>query len=539
MRWRPPASGRWGWGSPISARRWCCGTAAPSVRSRRPSSGRIGAPATAAASSGRPASRRCSAGAPGWSPIPISRPPSSSGCSAIPSCVAAPGEGSSPRGRWETWLAARLTGGGSRAITPTRAHAPLRSRLARLAPGAARHFRGTAGRPGITSPSGFIGDTDPALGVRPADRRARGDQQSALFGQGHRGAGEEHLRHRRVPAGVSRHQCAGAAPRRARDGGLRSAWRAGLRARRSVFIAGAAVQWLRDGLRIIESARERSAGAKRREHGGSGVRACVRRPGHAALGSAEARGPSWGSPAAARVRTWCAALEAIASSCADLLHAMTGTGELHVPALRVDGGGAANDWMMQFQADVLGLPVERPDMVEDGARRRGARRLALDVEGAARPPAAGPPDSPRRWIRRSGEDVREWERAVLGGARLASEGGVTASHTASTSPAGVAPSREAAATSSTSRTFRSSASGPNGLGRNVARDRAAAANYRRVGVSGHVEHRQARRWAARIFAVIGSAHLGQHHVGHQQIHRTPRSPTSATASPGLAAASTV
>ena len=58
---------------------------------------------------------------------------------------------------------------------------------------------------------------------------------------------------------------------------------------------------------------------------------------------------------------------------------MTGSSALDVPVLRVDGGAAANDWLMQFQADVLGVPVERPDMVETTAL--GAAGLAGIASG--------------------------------------------------------------------------------------------------------------------------------------------------------------
>ena len=59
---------------------------------------------------------------------------------------------------------------------------------------------------------------------------------------------------------------------------------------------------------------------------------------------------------------------------------MTGAGGLEVPVLRVDGGASANDWLMQFQADVLGVPVERPDMVETTALgAAGLAGLALGV----------------------------------------------------------------------------------------------------------------------------------------------------------------
>ena len=75
-----------------------------------------------------------------------------------------------------------------------------------------------------------------------------------------------------------------------------------------------------------------------------------------------------------------AALEAIAQSSAELLQAMVGDEGLEVPALRADGGAAANDWLMQFQADLLAVPVERPDMVETTALgAAGLAGLALGV----------------------------------------------------------------------------------------------------------------------------------------------------------------
>jgi glycerol kinase len=64
----------------------------------------------------------------------------------------------------------------------------------------------------------------------------------------------------------------------------------------------------------------------------------------------------------------------MAYSSAELLDAMVATERLDVPALRVDGGAAANDWLMQFQADILGIPVERPHLVETTAL--GAAGLA-------------------------------------------------------------------------------------------------------------------------------------------------------------------
>jgi glycerol kinase len=96
---------------------------------------------------------------------------------------------------------------------------------------------------------------------------------------------------------------------------------------------------------------------------------------------AEARGTITGiTRGTSRAHLVRAALEAMAFSSAELLEAMAAEEALDVPALRVDGGAAANDWLMQFQADVLGVPVERPDMVETTALgAAGLAGLALGV----------------------------------------------------------------------------------------------------------------------------------------------------------------
>jgi glycerol kinase len=185
----------------------------------------------------------------------------------------------------------------------------------------------------------------------------------------------------------------------------------------SVFIAGAAIQWLRDGLGIIASAGETEALARAVADTG-GVHFI---PAFVGLGTPhwepEARGTITGiTRGTTRAHLVRAALEAMAFSSADLLGAMTDSGRLSVPTLRVDGGAAANDWLMQFQADVLGVPVERPDMVETTAL--GAAGLAGLALGIWKNPGeflAG-----RRFDRfepRSGSDERQaarqgWERAV-------------------------------------------------------------------------------------------------------------------------------
>jgi glycerol kinase len=143
----------------------------------------------------------------------------------------------------------------------------------------------------------------------------------------------------------------------------------------SVFIAGASVQWLRDGLGIIAQAAETEELARGVEDTG-GVYFV---PAFVGLGTPhwepDARGTITGlTRGTSRAHLARAALEAMAYSSAELLETMTASAHLGVPVLRVDGGAASNDWLMQFQADVLGVPVERPDLVETTAL--GAAGLA-------------------------------------------------------------------------------------------------------------------------------------------------------------------
>ena len=143
----------------------------------------------------------------------------------------------------------------------------------------------------------------------------------------------------------------------------------------SVFIAGAAMQWLRDGLGIIARAADSEPLARSVEDTG-GVYFV---PAFVGLGAPHwepnARGTivglTRGSNRAHLVR---AALEAMAFSTKDVLDAMLADAKLRLSSLLVDGGAAANDWLMQFQADVLGVTVARPDLVETTAL--GAAGLA-------------------------------------------------------------------------------------------------------------------------------------------------------------------
>lgn len=143
----------------------------------------------------------------------------------------------------------------------------------------------------------------------------------------------------------------------------------------AVFVAGAAIQWLRDKLGIIESAAESAALAGAVE-GTDGVYFV---PALSGLGAphwdAEARGMIRGITAATgRAELARAALEAIAYQSRDLVDAMEADCGEALQELRVDGGAAANDFLMQFQADILGRPIVRPMDVETTAL--GAAYLA-------------------------------------------------------------------------------------------------------------------------------------------------------------------
>jgi glycerol kinase len=219
-----------------------------------------------------------------------------------------------------------------------------------------------------------------------------GDQQAALFGQGCLAAGDAKCTYgtgsfllmnvgdRPV---ISRHRLVGTV-----------AWQINGRAtyalEGSAFVAGALVQWLRDGLGIIGAAAEiEPLAASVPDAGGvtivpalSGLGAPHWRP--------EARGLVTGiTRGTTRAHLARAALEAIALQTVELATAMVEDAGRPLTALRVDGGAAANDLLMQIQADLLGAEIIRPAMVESTAL--GAARLAARAVGlpAAPPPAEG------------------------------------------------------------------------------------------------------------------------------------------------------
>ncbi|MBP2159296.1 MULTISPECIES: glycerol kinase GlpK [Asticcacaulis] len=143
----------------------------------------------------------------------------------------------------------------------------------------------------------------------------------------------------------------------------------------SVFIAGAAVQWLRDGLGIIRSSSEIEPLARSVE-ASDGVYFV---PAFVGLGTPHwdphARGTLLGlTRGSTKAHIARATLEAVAFQSAEVLEAMQADSGIALQELRVDGGGSANNLTMQFQADILGVPVVRPKIIETTAL--GAAYLA-------------------------------------------------------------------------------------------------------------------------------------------------------------------
>jgi glycerol kinase len=217
---------------------------------------------------------------------------------------------------------------------------------------------------------GEIGTTDPASfsGLELPIAGMAGDQQSALFGQTCFDVGDAKCTY---GTGSFILTNTGAALERS-DAGLLStaAWRSPegdltYALEGAIFVTGAAVQWLRDGLQIVGSAAETEAIAATVDSS-DGV---VFVPALTGLGAPHwdphARGTILGiTRGTTRAHLVRATLEAIAFEVRDVLATMPETGSR---ALRVDGGASANDLLCRIQADQLGVPVERPEIVETTA----------------------------------------------------------------------------------------------------------------------------------------------------------------------------
>lgn len=232
----------------------------------------------------------------------------------------------------------------------------------------------TAGVPGL--PDGIV-----ISGVA-------GDQHAALYGQACFAVGEAKCTY---GTGAFVLINTGSKPVRSRFGLLSTlAWKIGdevaYALEGSCFIAGAAVQWLRDGLGIIRSAGEVEALAGQVKSS-EGV---VFVPALSGLGApywdADARGLLCGiTRGTTKAHIARATLEAIAFQVDDLLRAMRDDLKKPVTRLRVDGGAAANDLLMQLQSDLSGVSVERPNDLESTAR--GAAMLAAVGAGLLEHPS--------------------------------------------------------------------------------------------------------------------------------------------------------
>ncbi|GAA0413577.1 glycerol kinase GlpK [Virgibacillus salarius] len=136
----------------------------------------------------------------------------------------------------------------------------------------------------------------------------------------------------------------------------------------SIFVAGSAIQWLRDGLRLIETAPESESYATKVE-GTDGVYMV---PAFVGLGTpywdSEARGAVFGlTRGTTKGHFIRATLESLAYQTKDVLNAMIADSKIDLKTLRVDGGAVKNNFLMQFQSDIIGVPVERPVVQETTA----------------------------------------------------------------------------------------------------------------------------------------------------------------------------
>ena len=326
-------------------------------------------------------------------------------------------------GTIDTWLIWRLTNGAVHATDPTNASRTLLFDIDR------REWSSDLGAlfgvpramlPEVRPSSGDFGTASAEwFGASVPVRGVAGDQQAALYGQGCWEHGEG-----KNTYGTGAFLLFNAGANRPEGGGgllttiaCDAKGNATYALEASIFIAGAAVQWLRDGLGLVTSAAETEAMAKSlaTNDGVYFVPALV------GLGA-----PHW-EPAARgtivgltrgtmRAHIVRAALEAMAYGTRDVVDTMSthGLGRPHV--LRVDGGAAANDWLMQFQADQLGIPVERPDLVETTAL--GAAGLAGLAAGVWSKPSefiagrAFTRFEPSAELRQAAADLAGWRRAV-------------------------------------------------------------------------------------------------------------------------------
>ncbi len=327
-------------------------------------------------------------------------------------------------GTVDTWLLWKLTAGRVHATDPTNASRTMLFDIGRrrwddellerfgvpraLLP----EVRPSSGRFGVTRGVPFLPDGLPVSGIA-------GDQQAALFGQGC------------VTNGQSKNTYGTGCFLLLHTGGRLVRSRAGLLTtvacgprgeaayalEGSVFIGGAALQWLRDGLGLIARAADSEALAASVPDAGGVVLV----PAFVGLGAPywrpDVRGALLGlTRGTTRAHVVRAALEALAFQSRDLVEAMGRDARRPVRVLKVDGGASANDLLMQLQADLLGIPVERPRLIETTAL--GAGLLAglgaglwgpQDLARMRRIERVFRPRRPRSWRE---AEYRRWKSAV-------------------------------------------------------------------------------------------------------------------------------
>lgn len=232
--------------------------------------------------------------------------------------------------------------------------------------------------PEVKSSSEVYGQTDVAIfGASVPIAGAAGDQQAALFGQTCFKPG---MAKNTYGTGCFMLMNTGDKVYESKNGLLTTiAWgldgKVDYALEGSIFVAGSAVQWLRDGLRLIDAAADSEYVAKKVQDA-DGVYVV---PAFVGLGAPywdmKARGAIFGlTRGTSKSHLIRATLDSMAYQTKDVLSAMEADSDIKLQALKVDGGAVANNLLMQFQADILGVPVDRPKITETTAL--GAAYLA-------------------------------------------------------------------------------------------------------------------------------------------------------------------
>jgi glycerol kinase len=344
---------------------------------------------------------------------------------AVPGAQARAERGELAFGTIDSWLVHKLTKGRVHATEYSNASRTMLYDIVRrdwdeLLLGELRVPR--AMLPAVRDSSGVLGATDREwFGAELPIAGMAGDQQAALFGQGCFAPGGTKNTY---GTGCFLLMNTGSKPVASRSGLVTTlAWGLGGRVEYalegSVFVAGAALQWLRDGLGLVKTAAESEAAARSVPDTGDVYLV----PAFVGLGAPHwderARGAIVGiTRGTSREHLIRAALESIAYQTLDVMECLNADSGLQPERLRVDGGASGNAFLLQFQADVLGIPVFRPKVLEVTAL--GAAALAGLAVGFWRDPAeleaataqGGTTFEPAMEAERRAELVGGWKRAV-------------------------------------------------------------------------------------------------------------------------------